>query len=87
MVSYCNTEIVINTLLALVRDGVIEMTTGCDRRIPIAEWIPLYRRVKTKRALAAEEQIRASKCMKIAKPWKQRNDSSGDWVTGREAFS
>jgi hypothetical protein len=87
MIAYANADVMINTLLALVRDGIVEMTTTRDRHIPISQWIPLYRRVKSKRALEAEEQIKSSKCMKIAKPWKQRADAGAEWTTGREAFS
>ncbi|KAL3906261.1 MAG: hypothetical protein SGARI_004082, partial [Bacillariaceae sp.] len=80
MLAYCNANVVINTLLALVSHGIVEMTTSRDRSIPMSQWTPLYRRVKSKRALAAEEQIKASKCMKIAKPWKQRQEeTSTQW--------
>jgi CW-type Zinc Finger len=80
---YFNADIIINTLLALVRDGVVEMTSFRDRRIPIGQWTPRYRKVRSLRAMKIEEAIKASRCMKIAKPWKQRgSDEASEWVTG-----
>jgi hypothetical protein len=87
MQGYCNADIIINTLLALVRDGIVEMATKRDPKIPISQWIPKYRRVRSPRALAAEDAIKASRCMKISKPWKQREDSSAaGWITGERGF-
>ncbi|KAG7374060.1 CW-type zinc finger domain containing protein [Nitzschia inconspicua] len=86
MIGYCNADVVINTLLALVRDGIIEMATSRNPNIPIEQWIPKYRRVRSKRALAAEEAIKSSKCMKIAKPWKQREETKTEWISGQRAF-
>mmetsp|Transcript_5854 Transcript_5854/g.16672 ORF Transcript_5854/g.16672 Transcript_5854/m.16672 type:complete len:1575 (+) Transcript_5854:419-5143(+) len=81
--AYCNPEIIIHTLLDLVRDGIVEMNTVRDAYLPITEWIPKYRRVGTRRAIEAVEAIKASRCMKIAKPWKQRsNKPTEEWVTG-----
>mmetsp|Transcript_6736 Transcript_6736/g.16822 ORF Transcript_6736/g.16822 Transcript_6736/m.16822 type:complete len:1251 (-) Transcript_6736:110-3862(-) len=81
--AYCNPEIIIHTLLDLVRDGIVEMNTVRDAYLPITEWIPKYRRVGTRRAIEAVEAIKASRCMKIAKPWKQRsNKPAEEWVTG-----
>ncbi|KAG7349727.1 CW-type zinc finger domain containing protein [Nitzschia inconspicua] len=86
MIGYCNADVVINTLLALVRDGIVEMATSRNPNIPIEQWIPKYRRVRSKRALAAEEAIKSSKCMKIAKPWKQREETKTEWISGQRAF-
>jgi hypothetical protein len=83
---YCNTDVIINTLLALVRDGIVEMTYLSDPNVPISQWVPKYRRVRSRRALEAVEAIKASRCMKIAKPWKQREDKSADWISGKGAF-
>jgi hypothetical protein len=50
----------------------------------MSEWIPRYRRVvrqKPKRNIETEEALKASKCMKIAKPWKN-TDTSAEWITG-----
>lgn len=83
---YCNTDVIINTLLALVRDGIVEMTYLSDPNVPISQWVPKYRRVRSRRALEAVEAIKASRCMKIAKPWKQREEKRADWITGKGAF-
>lgn len=80
---YCNTDIIINTLLDLVRDGIVEMATIRDPLTPMSQWVPKYRRVRTKRAIEAVEAIKASRCMKISKPWKQRSESkTTEWITG-----
>ena len=80
---YCNTDIIINTLLDLVRDGIVEMATIRDPLTPMSQWIPKYRRVRTNRAIEAVEAIKASRCMKISKPWKQRSESkTTEWITG-----
>jgi hypothetical protein len=86
MQNYCTSDTVVNTLLALVRDGIVEMATLRDPSMPIEQWIPKYRRVGSRRALEAEEAIKASKCMKISKPWKQRDHDSTDWITGQGSF-
>lgn len=86
MVGYCNADVIINTLLALVRDGIVEMATSRIPNVPMAKWIPKYRRVRSNRALAAEEAIKSSKCMKIAKPWKQREEAETEWISGQQAF-
>lgn len=83
---YCNTDVIINTVLTLVRDGIVEMTYVSDPNVPISEWVPKYRRVRSRRALEAVEAIKASRCMKIAKPWKQREEKSSDWISGNCAF-
>jgi len=83
---YCNEDIIIHTLLELVRDGLVEMATVRDIFRPISQWVPRYRRVGTRRAYEAVEAIKASRCMKIAKPWKQRPAESTmktEWVTGK----
>jgi hypothetical protein len=82
-----NTDIIVNSLLALVRDGVVEMTSIRNFRVPMGEWVPKYRKVRSVRAMKIEEAIKASRCMKIAKPWKQREGMISDWVTGASAFS
>jgi len=81
--TYINTDIVINTLLSLVRDGEVQMTCFKDMSVPMTEWIPRYRRVirSSPKNLEAHESLKASKCMKISKPWKQMDDSDG-WITG-----
>jgi len=85
---YCNPDIIIHTLLDLVQDGLVEMNTACDPHLPIAEWVPRYRRVGTRRAMEAVEAIKASRCMKISKPWKQRsNEPTEQWVTGKQRKS
>ncbi len=84
---YCNEDIIVHTLLDLVRDGLVEMATVTDPYLPVSQWVPRYRRVGTKRANEAIEAIQASRCMKIAKPWKQRPSKSTtttEWVTGRK---
>eukprot|EP00536_Pseudo-nitzschia_multiseries_P014529 jgi/Psemu1/262239/estExt_Genewise1Plus.C_7190021 len=82
---YCNPDIIIHTLLDLVRDGLVEMNTVRDPYLPITEWVPKYRRVGTCRAIEAVEAIKASRCMKIAKPWKQRSTQpTEEWVTGEQ---
>jgi len=86
---YFNADIIINILLALVRDGVVEMTSFRDLRVPMGQWIPRYRKVRSLRARRIEESIKASRCMKISKPWKQRDlekSSGSEWVTGVSAF-
>ena len=82
LIPYFNTDTVINALLALVRDGIVEMACFRDPNVPMAEWIPKYRRVRSKRALASEEAMKASKCMKIRKPWKQREEETVEWISG-----
>jgi hypothetical protein len=82
-----NADIIINTLLALVRDGVVEMTCLRDLNVPMAQWVPRYRKVRSSRALEIEESMKASRCMKIAKPWKQREENKSDWVSGGSAFA
>jgi len=77
----CNADIIVNTLLDLVRDGIVEMATLRDDG-PMSQWVPKYRKVKTNRAIEAIEAIKASRCMKIAKPWKQKS-SSTEWITGQ----
>ena len=85
---YCNPDIIIHTLLDLVQDGLVEMNTARDPHMPIAEWVPRYRRVGTRRAMEAVEAIKASRCMKISKPWKQRsNEPTEEWVTGKQRKS
>jgi hypothetical protein len=82
--AYVNADVIINTLLALVKDGFVEMTCFKDMSKPMSEWIPRYRRVvrqKPKRNIETEEALKASKCMKIAKPWK-KVDTSAEWITG-----
>eukprot|EP00980_Cylindrotheca_fusiformis_P001626 scaffold368_cov125-Cylindrotheca_fusiformis.AAC.4 len=82
--AYVNADIIITTLLALVKDGLVEMTCFKDMSKPMYEWIPRYRRVvqKPKRDVETEEALKASKCMKISKPWKKVDDSSTEWITG-----
>ena len=79
---YLNADIVINSLLALVRDGVVEMTSIRNFKLPIGQWVPKYRKVRSLRAMKIEESIKSSRCMKIAKPWKK-----SEWITGGAAFS
>jgi len=84
---YCNEDIIINTLLDLVRDGLVEIATVRDPFLPMSQWVPQYRRVGTRRAIEAMEAIKASRCMKIAKPWKQRpaeNLTTTECVTGQK---
>jgi len=87
MENFCNADVVINALLGLVKDGVVEMTSSGDSKFPFSQWIPKYRRVKSRRALEAEEAIKASSMMKISKPWKHRDDNSAEWVSGEAAFN
>jgi len=86
---YCNEDIIIHTLLDLVRDGLVEMATVRDPFLSVSKWVPQFRRVGTRRAIEAVEAIKASRCMKIAKPWKQRpaaeTKSTTEWVTGQKA--
>ncbi|KAL3942197.1 MAG: hypothetical protein SGBAC_003576 [Bacillariaceae sp.] len=81
--AYINADIVINTLLALVRDGEVEMTCFKDMSVPMTEWVPRYRRVirSSPKNLENHGSLKTSKCMKISKPWKQMDDSEG-WITG-----
>lgn len=81
---YFNADIIINTVLSLVQDGVVEMTSFRNLRIPIGQWTPRYRKVRSIRAIKIEESIRASRSMKISKPWKQK---TSEWVTGANALS
>ena len=78
----CTPDIVVNTLLELVRGGVVEM--ACYREIgrPIGEWVPKYRQVRSRRAAEVDEAMKASRCMKISKPWKQRESDNGEWISG-----
>lgn len=85
--AFINADIIINTILSLVRDGLVEMTCLRDPYLPISEWTPKYRRVRSRRDIESEETPKASRCMKIAKPWKQREGNSTDWITGRAAFA
>lgn len=85
MRKYFNADIIINSLLSLIRDGVVETTCLRNCNIPLSQWVPLYRKARSQRAIENEENIKASRCMKISKPWKQRETSS--WVTGFTAFS
>merc|ERR1719491_1403242 len=81
---YCNEDIIIHTLLDLVRDGMVEMATVQNPFGTMTQWVPRYRRVGTRRAIEAVEAIKASRCMKIAKPWKQRpteSTTTTEWVT------
>jgi len=85
---YCNEDIIVHTLLTLVQDSLVEMASVRDPFRPVSQWVPRYRRVGTRRALEAVEAIKASRCMKIAKPWKQRSTESKamtEWVTGQKA--
>merc|ERR1712194_448494 len=88
---FCNVDIIIHTLLELVRDGIVEMATLRTPLTPVSHWVPKYRRVRTNRAREAVAAIKASRCMKIAKPWKhQRNNNDStttpptttEWITG-----
>ncbi len=86
---YCNEDIIIHTLLDLVRDGLVEMATVGNPYNPVSQWVPRYRRVGTRRAFEAVEAIKASRCMKISKPWKQRPSKSTtatEWVTGQNVI-
>ncbi len=83
---YFTADIILNSLLDLVRDGVVEMTSMKNFKVPIGQWVPKYRKVRSLRAMMIEESIKSSRCMKIAKPWKQR-DCNSDWVSGGSAFS
>ena len=83
---YFNGDIIVNALLGLVRDGVVEMTSMRNYKVPIGQWVPKYRKVRSVRAMKIEESIKSSRCMKIAKPWKQR-ECNTDWITGGSAFS
>jgi len=84
---YFNADTIINALLALVRDGIVEMACFRDPSVPMEEWVPKYRRVRSQRALASEAAMKASKCMKIRKPWKQREETSAEWISGGAAFT
>jgi len=84
---YFNADIIINSLLALVRDGVVEMTSFRNFKVPMDQWIPKYRKVRSVRAMQIEESIQKSRCMKIAKPWKQRESNTTEWVSGGAAFT
>jgi hypothetical protein len=82
MARYCNPDIIINTLLALVKDGVLEMSCP-DPTIPIQQWIPQFRRTRTPRAQQIADSIKSSSNIKISKPWKRRDgDTQSGWVTG-----
>ena len=81
MRSYCTADIVVNTLLQLVRDGQVEMTCSRESHLSMDQWVPKYRKVRRRRE--ADEAVTASRCMKISKPWKQRDESNSDWISGR----
>jgi CW-type Zinc Finger len=81
MSRYCTTDIIINTLLALVKDGVLEMSC-VNPAIPIEEWIPQFRRTRTRRARQIIDNIKSSSCLKISKPWKKKPIQQTEWVTG-----
>ncbi|VEU33799.1 unnamed protein product [Pseudo-nitzschia multistriata] len=83
--AYCNPDIIVHTLLDLVRDGLVETNAVRNPFLPLSEWVPRYRRVGTRRAIEAVEAIKASRCIKISKPWKQRGTPKSaleEWVTG-----
>mmetsp|Transcript_15163 Transcript_15163/g.37161 ORF Transcript_15163/g.37161 Transcript_15163/m.37161 type:complete len:1484 (+) Transcript_15163:310-4761(+) len=81
--AFINADIVINTLLSLVRGGEVEMTCFKDMSVPMTEWVPRYRRVvrSSPKNLENHGSLKTSKCMKISKPWKQMDKSDG-WITG-----
>jgi hypothetical protein len=80
--AYLNADIIINTLLTLVKDGNVEMTCFKDMGKPMTEWIPRYRRVIRSRQNNEIEEAatKSSKSMKISKPWKKRDMEN--WITG-----
>merc|ERR1712176_602723 len=84
---YCNEDIIIHTLLDLVRDGLVEIATVRDPFLSVEQWVPRYRRVGTRRAIEAMEAIKASRCMEISKPWKYRsgeNSATTEFVPGKK---
>jgi hypothetical protein len=83
--SYCTADIVVNTLLQLVRDGQVEMTCSRESHLPMDQWVPKYRKVRRRRE--ADEAVTASRCMKISKPWKKREENNSDWISGRTTFA
>eukprot|EP00934_Nitzschia_sp_Nitz4_P006102 Nitzschia sp. Nitz4//scaffold11_size288233//203439//207978//NITZ4_000799-RA/size288233-processed-gene-0.181-mRNA-1//1//CDS//3329534149//6092//frame0 len=83
---YFNEDIIVNTLVTLVRDGVLETTCFRNLSVPVSKWVPKYRRVRSRRAAEMEESIKTNRCMKISKPWKQR-ESDAEWVSGDSALS
>lgn len=85
--AYLNADVIINTILSLVRDGLVEMTCLRDPSLPISQWIPKYRKVRSRRDPEAFEAMKSTRFMKIAKPWKQREGNSADWITGGAAFA
>merc|ERR1712159_373534 len=85
--AYLNADVIINTILSLVRDGLVEMTCLRDPSLPISQWIPKYRKVRSRRDLEAFEAVKSTRFMKIAKPCKQREGNSADWITGGAAFA
>eukprot|EP00529_Nitzschia_sp_RCC80_P006907 CAMPEP_0113524538 /NCGR_PEP_ID=MMETSP0014_2-20120614/46270_1 /TAXON_ID=2857 /ORGANISM="Nitzschia sp." /LENGTH=1527 /DNA_ID=CAMNT_0000422657 /DNA_START=287 /DNA_END=4870 /DNA_ORIENTATION=+ /assembly_acc=CAM_ASM_000159 len=83
MATYCNTDIIVNTLLSLVKDGVLEMSC-LDPSIPMHQWVPQFRRTRTPRARQIVDKIKSSSNIKISKPWKRRATEQ-EWVTGGNA--
>jgi hypothetical protein len=79
--NFCTEDIVVNTLLQLVRDGVVEMTCSREADRAMSEWVPKYRLVRSRRRTEIDEAMKSSRCMKIAKPWKLR-ESDSQWVSG-----
>ena len=79
----CTPDIVVNTLLELVRGGVLEMACSRDFDRPMGEWVPKYRQVRSRRKTEVDEAMKASRCMKISKPWKQRENDSEGWISGK----
>jgi hypothetical protein len=87
--AYLNADVIINTILALVRDGAVEMTCLRDPTMAMSQWIPKYRKVRSRRDVEADEAMQTSRCMKISKPWKQKQrvENSAEWITGGAAFA
>jgi len=76
---YCTSNVVVTALCELVREGSVECLQKMGPEWTLKDWNPRYRRAKPRRS-AAETQAgtpkpaeahKASRCMKIAKPWKR----------------
>jgi len=79
--SYCTTNVVVTALCELVKEGTVECLQKFGPGWTVKDWNPRYRRTKTRSTRSdhaqppptppASDAHKASRCMKIAKPWKR----------------
>lgn len=76
---FCTTTVVVTALCELAKEGSVECLQKMGPNWSIKDWDPRYRRAKVRIAVepkskhqaAAKQHQAASRCMKIAKPWKR----------------